>query len=314
MTELSIGEVIRRRRNELGISQERLCEGVCEPCALSRFENGKQMLSNRRVRTLLQRVGLSDDRFYALLSEDELALEEAEREARNASVVLSYAPDTERPMAWQRFRKALAYLESLGPDDPFVRQCCLSLCADLGTEEGPYSFEERLAMHLKAIRLTVPWFDVDHVGLGPYSTEELRLIEKIAGTYTYGEQYEKAVRIYQAALEYLEANGLRLPQYSTLYAWLTFGYSRTLCRMGQFQKALDLAEAGWKCCVDSGKYHTLAFLLWLRAECYFKMGNTQPCTALLYQAHYVLKATGDESALPLLDADAQKWCGITFPS
>jgi len=312
MTELSIGEVIRRRRAELEISQERLCAGVCEPCALSRFENGKQTLSNRQMRTLLQRVGLSDDRFHALLSERELALEKADREARNASVALIRAAPEDRPKAWRHFQMALEYLEAQGADDPFVRQCSLSLRATVGTEEGPYSFGERLAMQLEAIRITVPWFDVEHVGLGPYSTEELRLISQIGETYSNKNQYEKAVCIHRAVIEYLEANCYRLPQYSTLRAWSTYSCSRTLSKMGRLREALDLLENGRHICVASGRYVTLAYFLWLQAECNFKLGHLQPCAKLLYQAHYMLKATGDAYQLPILDADAKKWCNITF--
>lgn len=296
----------------MGLSQERLCAGVCGPLALSRFERGEQTLSNRRMRTLLQRVGLSSDRFYALLSEDEIALEEAERKARNASVALQRAAAADRPSAWRQFRKALEHLESLGPEDPFIRQCSLSLRATMGTEEGPYSFAKRLAMQLEAIRLTVPWFDTTNVSLGPYSTEEWRLVDHIAATYVLGKQYAEAVRIYRAALEYLEANGYRLPQYPILRAWVIYGYSSALRLMGHFQEALDTAATGWRSCVESGHYITLGYLLWLQANCHHSLGNAQKCAEFLYQAHYVLKATGDEYQLPLLDADAQKWCGITF--
>ena len=204
-------------------------------------------------------------------------------------------------------------MESLEADNPFIQQCSLSLRAGAGTEKGPYSFDEQLAMLLKALRLTVPWFELANVSLGPYSTEEIRLIEQIAGIYAEKGQYEDAGRIYRAILEYLEANAYCLPQYSVLRAWATYGYSRTLRLMGRFQEALDMAASGLRCCVESGHYVTLAYLLWLQANCHHSLGNTQKCTEFLYQAHYVLKATGDEYQLPLLDADAKKWCGITFP-
>ena len=40
MKEIFLGEVIRQRRLELGLTQEELCEGICEPMTISRFENG----------------------------------------------------------------------------------------------------------------------------------------------------------------------------------------------------------------------------------------------------------------------------------
>ncbi len=74
MKEIFLGEVIRQRRLELGLTQEELCQGICEPMTISRFENGKQTPSRNRIKALLQRLGLPDDRFYGLLSDRETQL------------------------------------------------------------------------------------------------------------------------------------------------------------------------------------------------------------------------------------------------
>ena len=72
MKEVFLGEVIRQRRLELGLTQEELCEGICEPMTISRFENGRQTPSRNRIKALLQRLGLPDDRFFGLLSTKEV--------------------------------------------------------------------------------------------------------------------------------------------------------------------------------------------------------------------------------------------------
>ena len=36
MKEIFLGEVIRQRRLELGLTQEELCEGICEPMTISK--------------------------------------------------------------------------------------------------------------------------------------------------------------------------------------------------------------------------------------------------------------------------------------
>ena len=42
MKEIFLGEFIKQRRLELGLTQEQLCEGICEPMTISRIENGRQ--------------------------------------------------------------------------------------------------------------------------------------------------------------------------------------------------------------------------------------------------------------------------------
>ena len=38
MNEISLGNLIRKERESQGLSQEQLCEGICEPMTLSRLE------------------------------------------------------------------------------------------------------------------------------------------------------------------------------------------------------------------------------------------------------------------------------------
>ena len=61
MKEFPIGEVIRQRRMELGLTQEELCEGIYEPPTMSRIETGRQTPSRTKLNVLLQRLGLQDE-------------------------------------------------------------------------------------------------------------------------------------------------------------------------------------------------------------------------------------------------------------
>lgn len=310
MKELRLGEIIRRRREELNISQARLCAGICSRGTLSRFENGNLSLSYKRVSALLQRLGLPDGRLYLLMSEDEMALEEAEREARAASVALGRTPAEERGAAWARFQTALERLEELGQNDPFARQCVLSLRAVNGTQAGPYPFEERLAMQLEAIRLTIPRFDLDHIGLGPYSAEELQLIMMIANTYFETQQYEKAMRIYTAGLEYLEANGQYMRYYAHLMPSFVANFANTLTYMGQYQEALEMAERGILAGLEYKRYHKLSILLWIKAYCCCHLGRREESIRLYRQAYHVLLATREMRRLQILKDEVQELLGM----
>ena len=74
MYEILLGEYIKQERIKQGVTQEKLCEGICESITVSRMENGKQMPAYHRIRAFLQRLGLPDDRYFALLSKNELAI------------------------------------------------------------------------------------------------------------------------------------------------------------------------------------------------------------------------------------------------
>ena len=57
MKNVFLGEYVKQRRLDLGLTQEQLCDGICEPMTLSRLENGKQTPSRNRINALLQRLG-----------------------------------------------------------------------------------------------------------------------------------------------------------------------------------------------------------------------------------------------------------------
>ena len=96
MKEIFLGDVIRQRRLELGLTQEELCEGICEPMTISRFENGRQTPSRNRIRALLQRLGLPDDRFYGLLNAKELEISNLEKEITSLHVQFERAAPQEK--------------------------------------------------------------------------------------------------------------------------------------------------------------------------------------------------------------------------
>ena len=86
MNVFPIGEYIRQGRLDQKLTQEKLCEGICEAPTLSRLENGTQTPSRNRVIALLQRLGLPDDRFYALLTPNEMEIAVLQKEISAASV------------------------------------------------------------------------------------------------------------------------------------------------------------------------------------------------------------------------------------
>lgn len=80
MQEIFLGDMIKRRRKELGLTQEELCKGICEPMTISRLENGKQTPARNRINAILERLDLPADRYYALLSKNETEMEALQKE------------------------------------------------------------------------------------------------------------------------------------------------------------------------------------------------------------------------------------------
>ena len=207
MKEVYIGSIIRKRRQELGLTQEQLCRGICETVTLSRIENGKQTPSRSKLNALLQRLGMPGERYYALLSEQEMKISNLQTEIVSCNVL------GQREQGLKKLEELERMMEA---DDHLTRQFVLRCRALLGRwEDGklvPYSFREKQMLLFRAISLTVPHFCVQDISGNLYGVDELKIINQIALVYADYGQTKAAVSLYSQLLQYLDGHLQSLEQ------------------------------------------------------------------------------------------------------
>lgn len=112
MKEVFIGEYIKHRRQELGLLQKKLCEGICEPVTISRLENGRQYPSYSVMTALLQRLDLPAERYVAMLSDHEVLLENLREDINAMNIQLQQSVDPERFLLREEIFQKLQNLKS----------------------------------------------------------------------------------------------------------------------------------------------------------------------------------------------------------
>lgn len=314
MQELFIGETIRLERQKLGQTQEQLCSGLCDPATISRIETGKQAPSRNLANTLLQRLGLPDDRYYAFLTANEEEAETLRTEIDNCIARFHQLLGGEKRQARLDALKHLVRLEAVTePGDNIGRQYILAVQAVLGGEDGPYGFEVKRDMLLEAIRMTVPRFDPETLESRLYSIGEAEIISQIAETYSEAGEHEKAAGIFNRLLTYVREHDQDVTRPSRHLAPVALSYSRELCLAGHCDEALETAELGRKTCLDYGYCQSLPGLLAVMAECRYVRGEYEQSRELFYQAYYLFKETGNASGLAKVEEEARKRLGPEFP-
>ena len=307
MEQLFIGELIRQRRLELGLKQCELCEGICEPVTMSRLESGKQTPGSNKLRMLMQRLGLPDERYYALVSKNELRISELQTEIVSSNVLHDSFRGLEK----------IEELEAIAePNDNQVRQFILRSRAILGKlvdgKVEPYSLEEKLEMLFEAIRLTSPYFDIDHIGKGLYCIDEVKVINQIANIYSKQGKREQALQIFVQLIEYIKQHFHNVKQSGGLLPLVSFNYARELDLDGQYEKAIEVAHLGWESCVQYGQYATLPSSIEIIAECYHFLGDDEKSKDYYKQAYYIYKAIGDSHGLDSMKTEIAKYFGSDF--
>lgn len=314
MNEFRLGTYIKKRREELELSQEDLCIGLCSVSNLSRIENGQQDPSRRLAQQLLDRLGLPDDRFTALWGEKDIAVGALVRELVNGTILFRRGADEDRSAMRNRLLELAAELEQTAdPGDRSIRQFVMAKRAALGTAEGPYSPREKLAMQLEAIRITQPRFDPEDFSRGRYSVDESRLINQIANSYKNAGERKRAISVYRQLLQYIEKNYKNLAGYGGHYCLVAHNYAICLDMEQYYMEAIDVTEQGRKMCLKWGDYQFLPGFLAIQAECSYFLGDREKSERLYRMAYHIYEAYEDKANLEIMQREMKKYLGIEMP-
>lgn len=313
MRVLFLGEYIKRRRLELGLTQAQLCEGICAPITVSRMENGKQMPTYQHIRAFLQRLGLPDDRCFVLLSQDEIEIKILQDELHADAIRFQWATPENTSRICMEGLKKLEKLERLAePDDQIIQQYILHGRTIFSQSNDPSSAEERLHILMKALHMTVPNCNLEKLNLKFYTLEEIFLLNTIAATYANMGQQKKAVDIHSQLLEYVREHCEEMSQYAENFSLISHNYALELFLMEDYDNAMKIADLGRKICVKYAYYQFLPGLLNILGECCFYKGDREKCKKYYQSAYLLYCAIENDRDRMALEKDAMDQLGLEF--
>lgn len=313
MKQIFLGEAMKNRREEQNLSQEVVCDGICDVTTLSRLENGRQNPTHNRIKALMQRLNMPDDRYYALLSKQEIELDNAAKELSACISRFNHTEGEPKKLARTLAMEQLNRLESLAEqDDTITQQSILRYKVILGHEEGPYSLEESQETLLRALRLTAPKLDLDKLAGRRYTILETRILSQIAGTYSRSGEHAKALRLYEQLYEYVRKFDDQLFTYAPQFTLIAHNYARELGLSKYYHESIEIAEQGRQASIKYGYYEFLPGFLYIAGECYYRLGEAKKSKKLMVRAHYLYEELEDERNLLLIDRDIKNWFGLEF--
>lgn len=309
-----IGSYIRQKREDRGWTLQQLCEGICAVSTLSRIETNSQVPSLSVVRALLERLGLPAGRFFALLSDNDIAEDSLKKKLHNDKIRFRRAAEPDRAVIRKEIMADLEALEKLGgKDSRLIQQLVLSTKITISRLEGSLPPDKRLDLLLEAIRLTIPRFNLKKFSSFQYTAEELMIINQIARTYAQMGDRKKAIGISRRLLQYIDKNNQRLDHYPRQFCLIAHNCAIDLCLTKQYDKAISLAEKGWKVCVEQGEYQFLPGFLAILAECWYFLEDREKSTELYHQAYTLYKTFGDQSNLATMKREMKERLGLEPP-
>lgn len=287
MEKFNIGEILRSHRLAQKITQEQLCEGICDPSTISRIENGRYIPSKDMLILLLQRLGVVGTRYYGLASFDELELEELKLEIKNANSHGDY-------------KTALELLDKLekqfpSPNEVTKQFVIWSRAINGSIKDGravPFAYEDKMKMLLDAIHITVPRLDLEDISSSLLGLDEIMIIADIANAYFHLEDRLEAIEIYRQLLKYTQNHLMDISEACMIIPLITYNYSFALGYEHRYKEELKVVQIGIDCCVQYSKSVLLGELLINKACALYELGEQNEAKRCALRSFYILDTLG----------------------
>lgn len=302
---VQIGMLIKNERKNQNITQEDLCDGICEVSTLSKIENGRQEPNLSTFTCLMQRLGLPSDRYRCLVSRDDFEIQDLIYEIKRHHVANRY----------DKVKELLTKLEQYAdPKDRIVKQYIMFIWATVHSKEDPSESTARTVMDelTKALHITKPKIDLEELNRELLSIQELEVLNAIANTYYKINETELALDIFLQLLKYLQKHCIKLEDIGKMMPMVTYNYSRILGLTERYQDSLKICEMGLEYCREYGRTLLVGPLLCNKGCALCELGRKPEGIKVFQECYFVQKALNREEDAETLVRCAWEKYAIRF--
>ena len=279
----TVGDIVRRMREEAKIGLEQLSRGLCSVATLSRIEAGEREMDLLLAWRIFQRLGYKIDKYELYATEEELQ----QWEQRSKMEELASREDTERlACAIQTYRQQWGKRVE---ENPLQRQFLAYMQGLLDMQKE--DFQEAKELLEAAAEEIVPSREqmVENAALGEM---ELEILNALSDIYEHMGEVEKSEKLREMLLENIGREKKRVKIYLKLYTELFCKHARNMMETKGSARTLNAAETCLKILQEEKKTCCLPELLHIQAKCledlFQKKGETKEVMLKSWQKAYYI--------------------------
>lgn len=236
MAEIELcGNLIRARREALGMSQEKLAEGICDPVSISRIERNEVTPKRQIFKQIMEKIGMTGGSLEAVTQVESPELFDL---AVKISLFLAASKGREAEPFILELEKKMKHT------DKFSRQFLLNVKAVSLYNQKKISAEEHADMQMEALRLTMPRMSLDKLNKWCFSSRESCIINTISYSYDKMDKREEIIQILQILQRHYENKPFALSHYVSGYELTMRNLGNVLGNAGRFEEAIEASKKG----------------------------------------------------------------------
>lgn len=241
MAVFQLGPILKARREELGLSQEDLADGICAVPTLSRIENGERLPTKNHFEMLMQRLGYSAMSMDFFSDKQTFLLHELKIKTRYAYIAEDYS------LAKKRVDEFECLL-----DNPTNIDKQFSILYKTLLNQKQYSNAYKLKQFEDALKLTCPKYDTGYI---PHvlSYEEIILLNNIAICTDVAGDRNRAIFILRTLKEYYEQHMISTDEALRTQPMILYNLSKLLGLSGRYDECIEICDLGIRIARTSGR-------------------------------------------------------------
>ena len=229
----TVGDIIRKMREEAKIGLEQLSRGLCSVATLSRIEAGEREMDLLLAWRIFQRLGYKIDKYELYATEEELQ----QWGQRRQMETLAVKGDTENlAFAIKDYRKQWGEKVE---ENPLQRQFLKYMQGLLCMQEG--YFQEAKELLESATEEIIPKGE-QTVGNAALGEMELEILNVLSDIYEHMGEVEKSEKLREVLLENIGREKKRVTIYLELYTELFCKHARDMIETKGSARTLKGAE------------------------------------------------------------------------
>lgn len=303
---IALGARIKRVREEKGITQDELAEGICSRRSIVRLENGHGRPHPFIMHHLLERLGQGTKRYFSDIVSNDYRMHECRWKMTECISVMDY----------EQAKKMLNVLEyNLDKEEADNRQALLTYRAIIDSEILELSPKEEEKLYREALSISIP-ADA-HIEIWPLKKLETVLINDIAGTMHKRGKTKEASDLLKKVINSCERYHMMAEENNPQYIMTLYNLSSYVSKLEHYEEALELSERGLELGMQSGTGASIVEFMykiaWNQERIYEKKGISElkeTCLIMCRQAFELAKLIDYKTYIELIAKHCKEIYGL----
>lgn len=276
-----VGEVIRRTRESMGITQEKLSDGICSVENLSRIETGKVRPNRNTFEKLMERLGRSGEKYLPFVRGEDM----------ETHILRDKVGALIGNCKYEEMEPFLDKLEEkLDMTDPINKQYILRVRALADYYSGKTTEKEKRVQLEYALRCTLPDYQDGILPRQILTRIEVFTYCNIAVSYAEEGNLEKAIVMLRQIEKYFQREKIDSTERAISEVLAISNLAKCLGRQENYIEARSKHRQVKKICINNKRTSDLARELYDIAYDNEKLGEPiEICKTELLQAYYVAR-------------------------